>query len=128
MTLMMETRALECIPRLVPGNWVEVERRFDGCAYQNRQQGLMAIWSVAPVDDSWWQHLSVSHRARVPTWDELVRVKEWVMGTESKAVQILPARSRYVNLHPNVLHLFRALDRDPLPDFEARLPDGRLTL
>lgn len=109
-----------CVPGLLPGHWQEVEVRLDGRAYRNDRQGLRVIWSVAREQDGrLWQHVSVSHRARLPTWDELVRVKEWLIGRDVDAYQVLPARERWVNLHPHVLHLWRCLDGDPLPDFTA---------
>lgn len=69
-------------------------------------------------DDRAWLHLSVSHRSRLPSWREVREAKEIFLG-EREAYQVLPPPARYVNLHPNVLHLFALLDKDQvaLPDF-----------
>jgi hypothetical protein len=60
----------------------------------------------------------VSHRNRVPSWRELVSVKELFLG-DREAYKVLPPKSRYVNIHPNVLHVFALLDEhaSALPDF-----------
>ncbi len=109
-------------PRLAHPDWRLVQRGEDGEAYQHRRRPLTLIWSVAVQEDGQvWQHLSVGHMTRVPTWEELVAAKEWVMGTDSYAYQVAPPRRFYVNQNPNVLHLFRCVSGDPngkvLPEF-----------
>lgn len=107
-----------CEPKILPGYWVEDIRGADGVRYVNPKQRLSLIWSVAQEGDGkWWQHISVAHPARLPTWDELVTIKEWLIGRDVDAYQVIPKRSNYVNIHPNCLHLFRCLEGDVLPDF-----------
>jgi len=66
---------------------------------------------------AWW-HLSFSFVDRMPTWPEMAEIKDWILGTSSTAVQVAPPRAQYVNINPNVLHLFTRLDGTlPLPDF-----------
>jgi hypothetical protein len=116
------------MPRLVHPEWRLVQRGEDGAAYQHRSRPMTMIWSVGREDDGrLWQHMSVSHRDRTPTWEELVAVKEWLMGTDTYAYQVAPPRGVCVNLHPNVLHLFRCLDGPVLPEFSA-VVDGERTL
>jgi hypothetical protein len=70
-------------------------------------------------EDELWLHLSASvtrPKARVPTWDELRWCKDVFIG-DRKAITVFPVRAEYVNHHPDVLHLFSPLERDPLPDF-----------
>lgn len=118
-------------PRLAHPDWSIVQRGQDGAAYQHRRRSLTLIWSVAwESDGRLWQHMSMSHRDRMPRWDELVEAKEWLMGTETYAYQVAPPRSVYVNDHPHVLHLFRCIDASygqVLPEFSG-LVDGRRTL
>ena len=64
-----------------------------------------------------WLHLSVSHRERVPDWDELKAVKSEFMGDRAHAVQVFPPKDQWVNDHPYCLHLWHCLDGEPLPDF-----------
>jgi hypothetical protein len=70
-----------------------------------------------------WEHVSVramdADGSRVPTWDEMCHVKALFWDAEDCAVQLHPPRSRYVNRHPHVLHLWRSLNtRQPLPPLE----------
>jgi hypothetical protein len=74
-----------------------------------------------------WGHLSVSAQQppRVPSWDEFRWCKEYFLG-DRKAVQVLPARAEYMNVHPHVLHLYAPLERDPMPDFRGTDSTGRV--
>lgn len=86
--------------------------------WTNRKRLLSFIVSATiEADGKRWVHLSVSHRDRIPTWAELLHVKEVVLGDERAAVQVLPRKSEYVNINPRVLHLWHCVDGDPTPDF-----------
>lgn len=63
-----------------------------------------------------WVHVSCSRRGRLPSWDDLKKVKHVFIGRSRKAIQILPPEAQYVNFHPYTLHLWTCLDGDPLPD------------
>jgi len=53
----------------------------------------------------------------MPTWDELARIKAWVIG-DHYAYQVLPPAAFYVNQRETVLHLFAPVDGRPrLPEF-----------
>ena len=80
------------------------------------------IWSLAYEDDgALWLHVSCSHRARIPSWDEMVMVKECFVGPERWAVQLHPPAADYVDLHARCLHLFAPFSPEawPMPDFTA---------
>jgi hypothetical protein len=53
-----------------------------------------------------WEHVSVSSR-RLPTWTDMVRVKDLFWDAEDCVVQFHPPQSDYVNQHPTCLHLWR---------------------
>lgn len=61
-----------------------------------------------------WEHVSVrairGKQSRTPTWKEMAFVKDLCWDDEDVVVQYHPRKSEYVNLHPNVLHLWRRLD------------------
>lgn len=65
-----------------------------------------------------WEHVSVkvSHKrngryeTRVPTWEEMCRIKETFWKDTEAVIQIHPPKSDYVNCHPHVLHLWRPAD------------------
>lgn len=69
---------------------------------------------VIAGDGMGWEHVSVSRKDRVPTWDEMCQVKALFWDDEDCVVQYHPPKSEYVNVHPNCLHLWRPKDA-PLP-------------
>jgi hypothetical protein len=106
-------------PTVLPPFWDLVQRGDDGAWYRNDAAGLAVALSVGKeADGRFWLHLSISHRARLPRWSELVEAKELFLGNR-EAYQVVPPRERYVNIHPNCLHLFALLDvaAAALPDF-----------
>jgi len=68
-----------------------------------------------------WEHVSVSHanRRKMPTWEDMCRVKDIFWDAEEEVVQIHPKESRYLHgvgygkdRRENVLHLWRPADGD----------------
>lgn len=70
------------------------------------------IWS----NGGGWEHVSMApyDRRRVPTWDEMCRLKDMFFHDDEVVVQFHPAKSDYVNNLSNCLHLWRPL-RATLP-------------
>ena len=109
-----QTLTLEHVPRILPAGWTRVYEN----TFRHIHRHLLAILTVERERDGRrWVHVSVSHRDRIPTWDELRDVKEWLIGREALAVQVLPRASEYVNICERCLHLWHCLDGDPVPDF-----------
>ena len=54
-----------------------------------------------------WDHVSVAHPNRTPTWDEMCQVKDVFFGDEECVIQFHPPKSEYVNDHPYCLHLWK---------------------
>lgn len=64
-----------------------------------------------------WEHVSVSHRnkRKLPTWEDMCRLKEMFWGKDVTVCQFHPAEKAYVhewNGLGNVLHLWRPVDGD----------------
>lgn len=57
-------------------------------------------------------HLSVSHAHRLPTWEELDAARRKFLSDDLWMVQVSPPSKHYVNLHPNVLHLWELRDEE----------------
>lgn len=112
-----------------PPGWQLRSRGEDGEGWLNRRTDQTAIWSIArETDGRLWLHLSTAFPDRLPSWAELVAVKEWLAGADRPAYQVIPPRATYVNLNEHVLHLWTPLDGDPpLPEFSA-VVDGTRTL
>jgi hypothetical protein len=102
-----------------------------GNTYWVRLDGalLFVIVGAECIDGELWAHLSMSVKrpARLPSWHELRWCKDYFLG-DRKAVQVLPPRAQYVNIHPHVLNLYAPLERDPLPDFRMPVGDGTFAL
>lgn len=79
-----------------------------------------------------WHHISVSHRDRQPSWNEMSMVKGHFMGDHVEAYMIHPPKERFININPKVLHWFACLDHPDgiLPDFRISGvgPDGSIGL
>lgn len=72
---------------------------------------LCVEFNEEPLD-----HVSVSLQKRCPTWAEMCWVKEQFFEDEELVIQYHPPKSKYINAHPNVLHLWRPRDiAIPLP-------------
>lgn len=105
-------------PRVLPASWTFVDRGLDGCTLTNAW-GLSIIATVSTERDGReWVHLSLAHRRRLPTWDELVAARNLILG-DVETYQVLPAENAYVRDHPTCLHLFHCLDGPQLPDFRV---------
>lgn len=59
-----------------------------------------------------WDHVSVAPRfkKRCPTWEEMCFIKSLFWDPEEAVVQYHPPRSRYINNHEFVLHLWKPQD------------------
>ncbi len=64
---------------------------------------------VIAGDGLGWEHVSVSRRDRPPLWSEMCQIKAMFWDDEDCVVQYHPPKSDYVNVHPNCLHLWRAV-------------------
>jgi hypothetical protein len=89
-----------------------------------RRNSLAAMVGFEPVDgqsgDRRW-HISVSHKSRVPTWEEMVRTAHDLRPGVVFVIGV-PPRSMWMNVHPNVLHLWEVRDRNLIAQwrFEGR--------
>lgn len=73
---------------------------------------------IIASDQEGWEHVSVSpaKNDRTPTWEEMTFVKSLFWGEEETVIQYHPPKSRYVNNHPYVLHLWKPIGIEiPLP-------------
>ena len=90
---------------------VVVNKGWDGF------QGLIKLpdSGKASVIASWgggWDHVSVAPRKtyNIPTWADMCYLKDLFFKDNEVVIQIHPAKSNYVNLKENCLHLWRPQD------------------
>ena len=112
----------------VPLDWKLATEDGYGRGYSERmatrnRPGLLVIESVLPYgpDNDLWYHVSFSRVGRMPTYDDIQRVRRAFVGEHRECYQIFPPRERYVSVHPYCLHLWYCIDR---PD--GVLPDMRI--
>jgi len=70
-------------------------------------------------DGKRWVHVSMSYPNKLPGWNVVRMVKDRFIGRDKKAIQVFPADTEYVNIHPFCLHLWHCIDGDGLPDFRV---------
>jgi hypothetical protein len=67
-----------------------------------------------------WEHVSVTARNRIPTWEEMCFVKNLFWDLDDCVIQFHPPGWRYVNRNPNCLHLWRPIEfAIPLPPIQC---------
>ncbi len=119
-------RALDDIaPRVLPFGVTATNRFWNAHSYRVKLGAIVmtVLLEAEVVDGELWAHMSVCGQKppRLPTWEELRWCKETFLGVDRKAIQVLPPKKEYVNIHQHVLHLYAPLERDPLPDFRAMM-------
>lgn len=104
-------------PKVLPFNWEQLRESDDGRMYLVAKQ-ISVICSVAVEKDGLnWVHISCARQNRLPDWDDLRTIKDFLLGKDGWAVQVLPPESEYYNVHPYCLHLWQCLDKRVVPDF-----------
>lgn len=99
-----------------PTHWKELEApeplRKHQRIFEHSLVPIRVIYSRSrsSVDGSEWHHVSLSRRDRIPTWDEVMKVKNEFLGEEVEAYKVLPKKADYVNLHKYCLHFFSRID------------------
>lgn len=75
---------------------------------------------VIASDGPTWEHVSISvngQPSKIPSWEEMCRIKDLFWNEEETVIQIHPPKSVYVNYHPGTLHLWKKIGfEQPLPD------------
>lgn len=105
----------------LPPGWKLVEPNLYGGLYRG-PKGLKVLVSVMnESDNNDWLHVSLSHKDRLPTYEEMKQVKALFVGRDRQAIQVFPPESNHVNVHPYCLHLWCCLSANPLPDFTRGL-------
>lgn len=96
----------------------------NGCFQWKARNGhdlFETYYSAIASDGLGWEHVSLAvmfmGKYRLPTWSEMCALKNLFWGEEDCVMQYHPPKSKYVNCHPFVLHLWRPVGVDfPQPD------------
>ncbi len=68
------------------------------------------VLRVIASNDEGWDHISVSLPDRCPTWAEMDHVKRLFFKDDEVAIQLHLPPADHINIHPNVLHIWRPHD------------------
>lgn len=110
-----QTETRDMAPEVLPFGWRYRRDMVNGAC--NLEKKLSVIWTVEEHQGKRWAHVSMAGETNMPTYTDLVWVKNWILGRDAKAIQIFAPASEHVNDHPCCLHLWSCLDDDGLPDF-----------
>lgn len=104
---------------LIPLDWEPYRRKLGG-ELGDRTHGWFKFparsCTVIASNGGGWEHASMARPDRVPTWEEMQWLKAELWQAEDCVVQFHPPASRYVNVHPFCLHLWRPLEAElPMP-------------
>jgi hypothetical protein len=62
-----------------------------------------------------WEHASIhimqGRESLTPNWEDMCYIKNLFWEESDTVIQYHPAKNDYVNVHPNVLHLWRATEQ-----------------
>jgi hypothetical protein len=92
-------------------SWHPIPTTIDGAAYLT-PNGLRVIATLDPTRHGVLLHVSLSYRAKHPTWEEITSVKAAFFGPDMDAVMFLPKEKDFVHGIPgwedsHVFHLWQ---------------------
>ncbi len=77
------------------------------------------LLQVIASNDFGWDHVSVSLKNRCPNWYEMEEVRRLFFEDREVCWQYHVPENDHINIHPNVLHIWRKHDFDmPMPPKE----------
>lgn len=56
-----------------------------------------------------WEHISVSHPDRIPTWEEMDAIHKLFFEDDEVAMQLHIPAKEHINYHPYCLHIWRPI-------------------
>lgn len=95
-----------------PDHWSEVHSPAPEImrAWRHRTALQVIISKSKTRDEREWWHVSISRPDRMPTWQELCKVRKDFFTEDVEFYQVLPRRQDYVNVHTFCLHIWSPLD------------------
>lgn len=77
-------------------------------------------WVESGLPEPVWEHVSVSLRARCPTWEEMDFIKRIFWRDDETVLQLHVPRDQHISFHNFCLHLWKPLGVEiPLPPSET---------
>jgi len=89
-----------------------------GAAFKVKSPVSGHLRVIATSSDG-WDHVSISHKSRIPLWKEMEFIKRMFFHPDEVAFQLHVPPAKHINYHANCLHLWRPHDQPiPLPPIE----------
>jgi len=95
------------------------QRRVDGPPGSRCGRFVVGALTVIVADGGGWDHVSVSGPQRIPTWDEMDRVKQLVFRDDEIVMQLHVNDARKVDRCRYCLHLWRPQTADEIAAVRA---------
>lgn len=95
-----------------PAYWAQFKSSmpFMTC-WEHKIDGLTVMRSLSKTKDGRdWIHVSMSRRSRMPTYDDLCKVKRDFIGEDKQAYQVFAKKEDHINIHSYCLHLWHPID------------------
>lgn len=95
-----------------PGYWSKKNNPIPFMsAWEHKIDGLTVLRSKSKTKDGRdWLHVSMSRRSRMPTYEDMAKVKRDFIGEDKEAYQVFSKTEDHVNIHSYCLHLWSPLD------------------
>lgn len=91
-----------------------VELGDDGGIFKWRHNGKN--FTIVASFGGGWDHVSVDASGLIPSWEDMAAIKDMFFEPEETVIEYHPAKSQYVNLAQDTLHLWRPQDEQiPVP-------------
>jgi hypothetical protein len=84
---------------------------FSGPMRWTRSYKWKALAIMVAIEDERW-HLSISHPARYPSWDEIKKARYDLCPKDITMVMFLPPPAEYVNVHNYCFHLHQIMKHE----------------
>lgn len=97
-----------------PGYWQEMHSPLGKVtrAWEHRADGLYVLRSLSKTKNGEeWIHISCSRKSRLPTYEDLAKIKKDFIGEEMEAYQVMAKTSEHVNIHSYCLHIWAPIDQ-----------------
>jgi hypothetical protein len=111
-----QQQAREVVPQTIidpPSFWREFRNALGDMAraWEHKIDGLTVLRSVSTLKNGEkWIHVSLSRKSKMPTYEDLARVKRDFFGEDVEAYQVFTKESDHVNVHSFCLHLWAPID------------------
>lgn len=91
---------------VLPSGWTEDGIWMGHARVYHKHGQVRVVHSIDLADGKWWDHVSVSRKRKIPSWEDLARVKDVIIGKRREAIQVLPREEDYVNVCEYCLHFW----------------------